>query len=84
MDDGGKVGSGLRLATNNFSNSEVLRLCYILFNKYNLKTTIQKAGDINHTQFVIYIPKESMQNLVKIVKPYIHPSMKYKFSNYLK
>lgn len=82
MDDGGKVGSGLKLATNNFTKLEVLRLCKILFVKYKLKATIQKAGDINNVQYIIYIPTESMPLLTSIVKPYIHPSMKYKFGVY--
>lgn len=83
MDDGGKVSSGLHLATNNFTKLEVLRLCQILKSKYNLKANIQSAGDKYKKQFTIYIPKESMQHLTNIVKPYIHSSMKYKISDYI-
>lgn len=76
MDDGGKVGSGLKLATNSFKYSDVLYLKDVLQKKYNLKLSIQKTGKEN--QYHIYIWKESMPDLVKIVSPYIINSMKYK------
>lgn len=76
MDDGGKVGKGLKLATNNFNYKEVLYLINILYNKYNIKSTIQKTGVDN--QYNIYILSESMPLLREIVLPYFHSSMKYK------
>lgn len=76
MNDGGKVGSGLKLATNSFKYSDVLYLKDVLQKKYNLKLSIQKTGKEN--QYHIYIWKESMSDLVKIVNPYIINSMKYK------
>ncbi|OXT14579.1 hypothetical protein B9K06_25695, partial [Bacillus sp. OG2] len=44
MEDGGKVGSGLKLATNSFKYSDVLYLKDVLQKKYNLKVSIQKTG----------------------------------------
>jgi len=76
MDDGGKVGSGLKLATNSFSYSDCMLLTKVLFDNFNIKATVQKAGVAN--QYHIYIWKESMPLLCEIVLPYIHPSMKYK------
>lgn len=78
MDDGGKVGSGLKLATNSFIYEDVLYLKDILYKKYNLKSEIQKTGVKN--QYHIYIWKESIPDLVKIVNPYIIKSMKYKIA----
>ena len=86
MDDGGKVSSGLKLATNNFSEQEVFTLIKILYTKYNLKSSIQhdenSASNINK-QYIIYISKYSMSDLSHIVKPHLHPSMKYKLNGYL-
>lgn len=81
MDDGGKVGNALKLSTNNFTYDELLFLTSILKNKYNLTCSIQSAGA--KSQYYIYIWVESMPDLVKIVKPYIVPCMKYKFGNHI-
>lgn len=80
MDDGGRVNNGLKLSTNNFSYEEVKILTNILIKKYNLIATIQKAGDKKGEQYVIYISPYSIEELYSIVKLYIVPSMKYKFS----
>ena len=86
MDDGSKGSSGLKLATNNFSEQEVVTLINILYAKYNLKSSLQlvknSALDINK-QYIIYISKYSMSDLSHIVKPHLHPSMKYKLNGYL-
>jgi len=92
MDDGGKVSGGLKLATNNFTKTEVSFLCDILIKKFGLKATIQSAGvrcfstlglRVKEDQYIIYISKTSMSKLIDIVGPYIHPSMKYKLNGYL-
>jgi hypothetical protein len=83
MDDGAKVGNGLKLSTNNFTQNEVLKLCNIFLSKYNIKVNIQSAGNSSKDQYIIYVPVDSMPKLVKIIKPYIHPSMKYKIIKYL-
>ena len=82
QDDGGKLGSGLKIATNNFSYEEVLFLADILRRKYNLKVSVLKSGVLS--QYVLYISKSSMNNLIEIVKPYFHPSMYYKLNGYIK
>ena len=76
MDDGSKVGSGLKLSTNSFTYSDCALLIKVLYDNFNLKSTIQSAGKEN--QYHIYIWKESMPLLREIVLPYVHPSMKYK------
>lgn len=83
MDDGAKVSSGIKLATNNFSLPEVKILCAILNKKYNLNATPNRAGDFHKKEYVIYIHKSSMERLANIVSPFMHNSMKYKLNNYL-
>jgi hypothetical protein len=56
-------------------------LSKILQDKYNLKTSVVKAGHDN--QWKISIWKQSMGDLVSIVKPYIIDEMKYKFLGYI-
>jgi ubiquinol-cytochrome c reductase cytochrome b subunit len=81
QDDGGKVSSGLKIATNSFSYDEVEFLAKLLRDKYNLKVSVIKTGHIN--QYNLYISKSSMKNLVNIIKPHLHPSMYYKFNGYI-
>lgn len=76
MDDGGRVGSGVKFATNNFSYEDCVLLSNVLFEKFNLRTSLQSAGVPN--QYVIYVFKESMPILREIVKPHMVSSMLYK------
>ena len=76
MDDGCKIGKGLKLSTNAFSYLDCILLVTVLNDNFNLKATIQSAGAPN--QHIIYINKESMPLLRNIVLPYIIPEMKYK------
>lgn len=76
MDDGSKGGSSLKIATNNFTYEEIQFLCNILLKLYNIKASVQKAG-INKG-YILYIQKNSMENFINIIKPYMHKSMYYK------
>lgn len=76
MDDGAKVGKGIKLCTNSFTYKECLLLTTVLHNNFSLKASVQLAGAKN--QYVIYIWKQSIRDLRKIVDPYIIPEMKYK------
>lgn len=76
MDDGAKVGKGLKFSSNSFTYNECLILIKALNDNFNLKATIQSAG--SKDQYIIYIWKESMNDLINIVSPYIIPEMKYK------
>ena len=76
MVDGSKVNKGLKLCTNCFTYTECLFLTKILFENFNLKSSVQSAGKFN--QYHIYIWSESMPLLRLIVLPYVHSSMKYK------
>jgi hypothetical protein len=81
MDDGGAVSSGLKIATNNFTLTEVKLLCEIINKKYQLNARPNSSGVSN--QYVVYIPSASMSVLVKIIGQHMHPSMYYKLNSYL-
>lgn len=76
MKDGTKTGKGLKLNNNSFSYNDCLLLFKALNNNFNIKASIQSTG--KKDQYLIYIWKESMTDLIKIVSPYIIPEMKYK------
>ena len=55
-------------------------LAELLTQKFNLKTSVIKTGTLN--QWRISIWKQSMDDLVDVVGPYLVPSMHYKFEGY--
>nr|YP_203321.1 orf230 [Zancudomyces culisetae]AAW49488.1 orf230 [Zancudomyces culisetae] len=77
MDDGCRSGKGLKISTNSFTYKEVEFLANILKKKYCLTISIHKTGSID--QYCLYIHKKCISELFKIVSPWLHPSMKYKF-----
>ncbi len=82
MQDGSRQkNQGISFATNSFTFEECRFLSNILKKKYKLKTSVVKTGHPN--QWRINIWKESMNDLVTIVKPYIIDEMKYKFIDYI-
>ena len=76
MDDGGRVGSGLKLATNCFNFSDTTRLVQVLYDLYGIKASVQKTGVPG--QYHIYIWSESMPLVRSLVQPYMVSSMLYK------
>lgn len=78
-DDGGRVGSGLKLATNSFTFEDTTRLSLVLNNLYGIKSSVQKTGIDG--QFHIYIWSESMPKVRELVKPYMVASMLYKLGD---
>jgi len=76
MDDGAKVGNSLKLSTNSFK--ECVILVNILNENFDIKASIHSAG--KKDQYLVYIFKESIDNLKNIVFPYIIPEMKYKLN----
>lgn len=75
MDDGSKQGSGLHLSVYAFTNEDVDKLMFTLQDKFNLRCSIHYNRD-NKPR--IYIFKESMVNLISLVKPYFIKEMLYK------
>jgi len=75
MDDGSKQGTGLHLSVYAFTNEDVDRLMFTLQDKFNLKCSIHYNRDKKPR---IYIFKESMVDLINLVKPYFINEMLYK------
>ena len=65
-------------ALHSFTKEEIKKLGVILTNKFNLITTmhLEKRGDNNY--YSIYVNKKSLPLFIKIVKPFLLPSMYYK------
>lgn len=79
MDDGSLYKNrGLKFSTNGFTLKDVQLLAFLLEKKYSLNTAIHKTGIVN--QYSLYIPKTSLNTLIKIVKPHIHQTMAYKIN----
>lgn len=76
MDDGGWANPGVRISTYNFSLDETKFLVSLLKKLYDLDCTVQILK--NGVQSSIYIKKESVPKLIKIVLPYMHDSMYHK------
>ena len=76
MDDGGKVGNGLKFSTNSYTYEDCLKLVSALNSNFGIKSSIQSAGAEN--KYIIYVWKESMDRLRDIVSPYIIRKMRYK------
>lgn len=83
MDDGSKLRESARIATNNFTKEEIEELSLVLENKYNLKVSVQSGG--KSKGHILSIHKSSLLDFFNIIKPFTHPSLRYKldlkFSN---
>jgi hypothetical protein len=75
-DDGGWVGSGVRIASNNFTLEEVEILIEVLRKNFKLDCTIQKIS--LKDKYSIYIKKNSILKLRSLILPHLHPSMSHK------
>jgi hypothetical protein len=64
---------------NSYTRVDVLRLIFILTDKFNLSCALTnvrtKSGDI---YYGIRINKSSIASLIVLIKPYMIPSMYYK------
>jgi ubiquinol-cytochrome c reductase cytochrome b subunit len=76
MNDGTKISKGIKLCTYPFSYNDCLLLIKTLNNNFNIKASIQSTGQKD--QYLIYIWKESITDLIYIISPYIIPVMKSK------
>lgn len=71
MDDGSKHYTGYTIATNCFSEENILEFRKFLFTKFNLETSMFKSK-------VLYIQAKSAELFKGLVTPYMHPTMLYK------
>ena len=72
---------GISLAANCFTYNECVFLAKILTSKFNLKTSVVKAGIEN--QWKISILKDSMPDLASLIGKYLVPEMRYKLEGFL-
>jgi hypothetical protein len=81
MDDGFKVGNGVGLATESFSEEEIDRLKSVLENKFGLliskRPRITSGGRRSHR---LFISAKSRDRLHSLVLPYFIPEMRYKLN----
>lgn len=80
MDDGSKKGSSVSIATNYFSEKEILFLSETIKTKYGIISSKVSSG-VNKG-YSLYIHKNSLPLFSSIIKPYIVPSMYYKLHGY--
>lgn len=76
MGDGTAQSSGLRICTDSFEIKDVVRLMNVLMIKYRINCGL-------HTHkgtYRIYITKDSMPELRRIIKPHMINSMLYKLN----
>lgn len=73
--NGSRQGKGLHISVYAFTNEDVDKLMFVLQDKFNLRCSIHYNRD-NKPR--IFIFKESMENLITLVKPYFIPEMLYK------
>jgi hypothetical protein len=76
LNHGSKVSKRLKFCTNSFVYNDYLKLVKVLNDNFNIKASVQSAG--SKDQYIIYVWKESIHDLRKIVSLYIIPEMKYK------
>jgi hypothetical protein len=74
MDDGSRDKGCIRISSHNFSYSDHLKLQEILKAKFGLNVNIQRAQD----KFWLWIRSESSSHVVRLIEPYVIPSMLYK------
>lgn len=75
--DGVRHRTGLKFATNSFSEAECMLLAAILNLNHGLHCTVQEARG-EHEEYNVYVLEESMPRLRKLILPHLHPSMHYK------
>lgn len=74
MDDGTKNNCSYYLHTESFTIEEVESLRHLLYDRFNIETSMHRMGN----KPVIYIKASSRKKFTDLVKPYICESMRYK------
>jgi hypothetical protein len=74
MDDGSRCDEDIYLNTQQFSKEEQQQLIDMLFQQHEIEATVNK----DKQYWRIRIKKASVPHFMKIIAPYILPSMRYK------
>lgn len=84
MDDGSIKSNhhkALVIHAQSFSQDDLQKMINVLEKKFGVKAKLRKRRD--GSGFVLYILSETIEKFVKLVKPYILPSLSYKLGNNL-
>lgn len=76
MGDGGFKSKGIYICTDSYTIQDTVRLMNVLIIRYDFKCTLHKAS--NQHGYRIYISRNSLDKIKKLVKPHFIPSMYYK------
>lgn len=79
MDDGNQTGV---LATNSFSYEECKLIQKYFKDKWGMNITIHNQKTNHGPQYTVYFTAQAKPIFYELVKPYIIPSMEYKFKNW--
>ncbi len=71
----GLYAAGVLICTDSYTPQDVLRLMNVLIIRYSLECTLRQP---DKGKFRVYIRKQSMNALITLVKPHMHPSFYYK------
>lgn len=77
MDDGAKSRNSMTIQTHSFSERHIRRLQITLQANFGIRSSIHK----NKAKKILYIPKDEVVRLEKLVKRFILPEYRYKFPN---
>lgn len=81
MDDGSKNQDVLFLSTQNFAIQEQEQLCGCLWKNFGIESTLNFHSISNGARlYRIRLTREGSKKAWRIVRPYIIPSLQYKFS----
>ena len=75
QDDGSYIHEGISINSNQLTLEETTYLRDIILNKYGIEFIISKTKD---KYYYLRLNKESANRFLKLISPYMHPSMQYK------
>jgi len=75
QDDGSYSHSGIAINSNQLTLEQTTYLRDIILNKYDIEFLISKSKD---KYYYLRLNKESANRFLKLISPYMHPTMQYK------
>lgn len=78
----GEFHSGVRISTQGFTYQEVYRIASVLIYLYGWKISVHNKSYESGYKPQLYIASENIPHLLRLVAPYYHVSMAYKFGHH--
>lgn len=66
------------IASYNFSNTDCLRLSGVLRKNFGLDCRVHQSTMRGKTYYRLYFPSSSMEEFMRLIRPYIQPCFNYK------